>query len=69
MRNIQEAIKNYEKTIDSQIYVDEKKKQCIDCTKLKKLHKATLDQVLTDFKSKAFGDIAAESIQKIENDI
>jgi hypothetical protein len=43
LRNIQDAIKNYEKIIDSQIYVDDKKKRCIDYNKLKKLHKSTLD--------------------------
>jgi len=69
LRNIQEAIKSYEKIMDGKIYVDEKKIKCIDYTQLKKLHKSTISSVLDEFKTKAFGDIHAESIQKIENDI
>ena len=69
MRNIQDAIRNYEKTMESSIYIDDKKTKCIDYSKLKKLNKETLTNVLDEFKQKAFGDINAESIQKIENDI
>ena len=69
MRNIQDAIRNYEKTMESRIYIDDKKTKCIDYSKLKKLNKETLTNVLDEFKQKAFGDINAESILKIENDI
>lgn len=71
LRAIQEAIRNYEMTMDQRVYITtgKVKKPNVDYQGLKQAHKEVKEDVVEGFKTKAFGDGLAECVQTIEKEV